>query len=68
VNASLARMLTRLYPRAGRERYGAEFAAFLEAEQGGVRELVNVVWSALGERIVPTRLGDMDIEINSFGT
>jgi hypothetical protein len=68
VNASLARMLTRLYPRAWRERYGAEFAAFLEAESGGVRALADVVWSALGERMVPTRGGGMDVEINSFGT
>jgi hypothetical protein len=67
VNASLARMLTRLYPRAWRERYGAEFPAFLEAEQGGVRALANVIWSALGERMVPTRGGEMDVEINSFG-
>jgi hypothetical protein len=67
VNASLARMLTRLYPRAWRERYGEEFAAFLEAEQGGVRALANVIWSALGERMVPTRGGEMDVEINSFG-
>ena len=68
MNASLARMLTRLYPRAWRERYGAEFAAFLEAESGGVRALADVVWSALGERMVPTRGGGMDVEINSFGT
>jgi hypothetical protein len=67
VNASLARMLTRFYPRAWRERYGAEFASFLEAEQGGVRALANVIWSALGERMVPTRGGEMDVEINSFG-
>jgi len=66
VNASLARLLTRLYPRSWRERYGAEFTAFLEAEQGGVRALANVIWSALGERMVPTRGGEM--EINSFGT
>ena len=66
MNASLARMLTRLYPRAWRGRYGAEFAAFLEAEQGGVRALANVIWSALGERMVPTRGGEMDVEINSF--
>lgn len=67
MNASLARMLTRLYPREWRERYGAEFVAFLEAESGGVRALANVVWSALAERMVPTLGGEMDIEINSFG-
>ena len=66
MNASLARMLTRLYPRAWRERYGAEFAAFLETESGGVRALANVIWSALGERMVPTRGGDMDQSSRSF--
>ena len=66
MNASLARLLTRLYPRAWRERYGAEFAAFLEAESGGVRALANVIWSALGERMVPTRGGDMDQSSRSF--
>jgi hypothetical protein len=59
VNASVARLLTRLYPRAWRERYSAEFVAFLEAESGGVRALANVAWSALGERIIPTQGGDM---------
>ena len=66
MNASLARLLTRLYPRAWRERYGAEFTAFLEAEQGGVRALANVVWSALGERMVPTHGDDMDQSSRSF--
>jgi hypothetical protein len=66
VNASVARLLTRLYPRAWRERYGAEFAAFLEAERGGVRALANVVWSALGERMVPTQRGGMDQNSRSF--
>ena len=42
MNARLARAITRLYPPAWRERYGEEFAAFLEAEQGGVRALANV--------------------------
>jgi hypothetical protein len=55
-----ARMLTRLYPRLWRERYGREFAAFLEGERGGLRQSANVVWSALRERIIPTQLGDID--------
>jgi hypothetical protein len=67
VNASVASLLTRLYPRAWRERYGAEFAAFLEAERVGLRSLANVVWSALCERIVPTQGGVMDAQIYSFG-
>jgi hypothetical protein len=59
VNASLALVLTRLYPRAWRDRYGAEFAAFLESEKGGVRASANVVLSALCEHIVPTQSGEM---------
>ena len=37
MNPKLARLLVRLYPRAWRERYGAEFAALLETGRGGVR-------------------------------
>jgi hypothetical protein len=71
VKASVARLLTRLYPRAWRERYGAEFRAFLESEQdgllGGLRASANVIWSALSERVVPTQGGGMDSPIYSFG-
>jgi len=68
----LARLLTRLYPRGWRERYGEEFVALLEDEAGGgllaeVRAAVNVVWSALGERISPTPGGKMSRDPLSFG-
>ena len=67
MNASLARLLARLYPRAWRERYGAEFAAFLEEGNGGVRAWVDVVWSALCERMVSIRGGAMEANTRSFG-
>jgi hypothetical protein len=67
MKATLARLLTRLYPRAWRERYGAEFEAFLESGGAGVRALVNVIWSALGEHIFPTQGGEMDRDPRSFG-
>jgi hypothetical protein len=67
VNASLARLLTRLYPRAWKARYGAEFGAFLESGRGDLRTLANVVCSALYERIVPTQGGEMDPHSRSFG-
>jgi hypothetical protein len=51
----LARMLTRLYPQSWRQRYGAEFEAFLETGSGGLGTLANVVWSALCERHLLTR-------------
>jgi hypothetical protein len=60
MNPKLARLLTRLYPRHWRERYGAEFEAFLESGRGGVGTALNVAWSALQERILPTRGLAMD--------
>ncbi len=55
MNPKLARLLTRLYPRAWRERFGKEFEEFLQDSDGGFRASANVVCSALYERIVPTR-------------
>jgi hypothetical protein len=60
MNPRLARLLVRLYPRAWRERYGAEFAALLESGHGGLGTTANVIWSALGERVFPTVGGDME--------
>jgi len=51
----LARLLTRFYPPAWRERYGAEFEAFLESSSSDLRMAANVLWSALVERVHPTR-------------
>jgi hypothetical protein len=53
-----ARWLVRLYPRDWRERYGEEFEALLQDGPGGFRALVNVLCSALRERVVtPITLG-----------
>lgn len=60
MNPKLVRLLVRLYPRAWRERYGAEFAAVLETGRGGPGASANVIWSALGERIFPTVGGNME--------
>ena len=46
MNGRVARLLTRLYPRAWRERYGAEFEAFLQDGPGDLRTSANVIWSA----------------------
>ena len=56
MNPTLARLLTRLYPPAWRDRYGAEFEAFLQTGQGGLRTSVNVAWSALCEHVFPMRV------------
>ena len=51
MNPVLARLLTRLYPRSWRERYGEEFEAHLETGPGNLATLANVVWGALSERV-----------------
>jgi hypothetical protein len=66
MNPALARLLTRLYPRPWRERYGAEFEALLEMGRGDLHTSMNVVCSALREYIIPTHGGNMDPNPNSF--
>lgn len=53
MNPSVAHLLTRLYPRAWRDRYGVEFEAMLVAGRGDLRVVANVVWSAISERFFP---------------
>jgi hypothetical protein len=62
----IARLLTRLYPRRWRERYGTEFEAFLQTGRGDLRMAANVVWSALWEHIIPTGGQKMDQDQRSF--
>jgi hypothetical protein len=57
----------RLYPRAWRERYGEEFEELLQNGRGGLRTTVNVVRSALYERVFPTQGGEMELRTHSFG-
>jgi len=66
MNPTLARLLTRLYPRHWRDRYGTEFESFLQTGEGGHRTWLNVAWSALREHIVPTQGGNMNPNPNSF--
>jgi hypothetical protein len=68
VNARMAHLLTRLYPRAWRERYGEEFSALLEEERIGLRGSIDVLCSALREHIFLSQGGDMNTQIYSFGT
>jgi hypothetical protein len=67
MNRRVAHLLMRLYPRAWRERYGEEFEAILENGPGDLGTSANVLWSALSEHISPTRGGNMDQPVNSFG-
>ena len=63
-----ARLLTRVYPRAWRERYGEEFTHFLEERNCGARAVLNVVRAAMWERIFPTVGGRMEQNVYSFGS
>jgi hypothetical protein len=67
MNGLLSRTLIRLYPRGWRERYGAEFEALLVDGEFDLRSGMNVVWSAMKERMVPTRGGKMEQPVYSFG-
>jgi hypothetical protein len=66
MNLRRAQLLTRLYPRAWRERYGAEFEALLLDGNGGFHAGANVFWSAICEHISPTQGGKMDQPTYSF--
>jgi hypothetical protein len=65
MNPRLVRLLTRLYPRRWRERYGEEFEVLLLDDRRSLRALVNVVRSAMREHIFPTG-GQMNPHPNSF--
>ena len=66
MNRKLAHLLTRLYPRPWRERYGAEFAVFLEECPGGLRAFANVACSAFRERMISAIGGEMHPKSSSF--
>lgn len=61
MNGKLARALVRMYPRAWRRRYGAEFEALLEEGPGGLGTVIDVMGSALGERVFPAVGGEMTV-------
>lgn len=55
MNKRLARLVTRLYPRSWRDRYGEEFEILLITQRGLVRTLLDVGWSALKEHVFPSQ-------------
>jgi hypothetical protein len=65
MNPRIARLLTLLYPRGWRERYGAEFEALLLDEKSGLGTALNVIWAALKERVFPTQGGRMNPSLGS---
>jgi uncharacterized protein (TIGR03435 family) len=66
MNPTLARLLTRLYPRPWRKRYAAEFEEFLQTGPGGFGTSINVLRSALCEHIYPTRASTIEPHPNSL--
>jgi hypothetical protein len=66
MNRKVAHLLTRLYPRTWRERYGAEFEALLQNGPSDLSTAANVVWSAVCEHLFPKRGDDMDRRFFSF--
>lgn len=74
MNRRFAHLLTRMYPRRWRERYGEEFEDFLIEGRGDLRAYLDVIRAAVGEHIHPTHIdpaqgGVMsEIQTTSFGT
>ncbi len=63
----LAHLLTYLYPRRWRDRYGKEFEAFLLEQRGGLHATVDVIRAALSERIFPSQTHPTNPGNRSFG-
>ena len=74
MNRRFAHLLTRMYPRRWRARYGEEFEDLLETGRGDVKTWMDVVRGAVGEHIHPTHIdptqGGMmsEVRTTSFGT
>ena len=68
MNRRFAHLLTHLYPRSWRERYGEEFEEFLLTGRGGLRAWFDVVRAALVEHFCPTKGGMMIERQTTFGT
>lgn len=67
MKATLAHLLTYLYPRLWRDRYGAEFEELLADERSSLRTLVNVGCAALKEHLLPTPMLLEGRLVPSFG-
>lgn len=67
MNPRVAQVLTSLYPRRWKDRYGAEFEAFLLAGPYGLRAFTNVAFSAFCEHLFPSGGLKMNRLPRSFG-
>jgi hypothetical protein len=73
MNRRVAHLLTRMYPRRWRERYGEEFEDFLLTGRGDLKTGMDVVRAAVSERLHPSvntsgEGGAMSELRTSFGT
>ena len=67
MNPKLAHLLVRLYPRSWRERYSEEFEELLVSGRSKPRDMVNIVLSALRERVIAAFIKPADLSAVSFG-
>jgi hypothetical protein len=56
-----------LYPASWRQRYAAEFSAFLEQGEGGIGDVGDVVWSALREHMLSNGEREMNRSQHASG-
>lgn len=68
MNGRLADVLTRLYPRGWRARYGEEFGEHLRGGPSGIGASANVVRWAFCEQILELRRRAMDKEAGSLSS
>jgi hypothetical protein len=68
MNRRLAHLLTRMYPRRWRERYGEEFEDLLVEGRGDIGTWMDVVKAAVGEHFHPTQGVAMNEYRTTFGT
>ena len=68
MNPRLAHLLTHMFPRRWRERYGEEFEDFLQEGRADLKTWIDVMRGAMGEHIHPTQGGAMTEYRTSSGT
>ena len=68
MNRRLAHLLTHMYPRRWRERYGEEFEDFLHEGRTDLKTWLDVMRGAVGEHIHPAIGGAMSEYRTTFGT
>ncbi len=67
MNLRLVSALMRLYPAWWRQRYAAEFSAFLRERKGSALDVLNIIGSAMRERMFHKGKGDINKSEQSSG-